>query len=57
MTDEEWIKQNGAMHPAAAKKRGLCWCCTGNGVLYSAFGGEQLKTTCGECHGSGKAAR
>lgn len=55
MTDEQWIKQNSPMHPAAAKAKGLCWCCAGKRVLYSAFGGEQLKTTCGECRGTGKS--
>lgn len=55
MTDQEWEAQNGTLSPGQAAARGLCWCCTGNGVLYSAFGGKQIKVNCGECKGSGKA--
>ena len=56
MTDAEWIKQNSRLSPAAADRKGVCWCCGGNGALYSAFGGEQTTTVCGMCHGTGKAA-
>lgn len=54
MTDEEWEKQNIPLSPAAARKKGVCWCCGGKGALYSAFGGQQLTTVCGICHGHGK---
>ena len=56
MTDAEWIKQNSRLSPAAADRKGVCWCCGGNGALYSAFGGKQTTTVCGMCHGTGKAA-
>lgn len=55
MTDQQWEKQNKSLSPAAAERKGLCWQCAGNGVLYSAFGGEQIVTTCSECTGTGKA--
>jgi hypothetical protein len=55
MTDREWEAQNSSMHPAAAKKKGLCWCCAGKRSLYTAFGGNQVIVTCGECKGTGKA--
>ena len=55
MTDEQWIKQNKKMHPAAAIKKGLCWKCAGNGKLHGAFGGEQIVIACTECSGTGKA--
>lgn len=57
MTDEQWEAQNGSLSPDEAHARGLCWCCTGNGVLYTAFGGVQRKLPCGECRGNGKAQR
>ncbi|MPY47131.1 hypothetical protein [Streptomyces acidicola] len=55
MTDQEWEAQNGTLQPSEAQAQGLCWCCTGNGVLYSAFGGNQIKVSCRECSGDGKA--
>lgn len=57
MTDQEWEAQNGSLSPGEATACGLCWCCTGNGVLYTAFGGIQRKVNCRECHGDGKARR
>lgn len=54
MTDTEWEKQNTPLSPAAAKRKGLCWCCGGNGALYSAFGGERITTACPQCRGTGK---
>lgn len=57
MPDQEWEAQNGRLSPGEAQARGLCWCCTGNGVLYTAFGGEQVEVPCGECRGDGKARR
>jgi len=42
------------MHPDVAHKKGVCWQCTGNGKLYSAFGGQQLIVVCDQCKGSGK---
>ena len=56
MTDAEWEKQNSPISPAAAGRRGVCWCCGGKGALYSAFGGEHITTVCGICHGNGKPA-
>jgi hypothetical protein len=57
MTDEQWEAQNGNLAPDEATARGLCWCCNGNRVLYTAFGGVQRAVKCGECKGSGKAKR
>lgn len=57
MTDEQWEAQNSSLSPNEAHAQGLCWCCTGNGVLYTAFGGAQRKLPCGECRGDGKAQR
>jgi hypothetical protein len=56
MTDQQWIKQNKAMHPGKAIAKGLCWKCAGNRKLHGAFGGEQILIVCTECNGSGKAA-
>ena len=56
MTDEQWIAQNSPMAPTAAEKKGLCWCCAGQGRLFSAFGGEQIVVVCHICHGTGKPA-
>lgn len=56
MTDQEWEAQNGPLSPAEAARQGLCWCCTGNGVLYTAFGGDQRELRCVECRGTGQAA-
>lgn len=53
-SDAEWIKQNKPVSPAAAKKRGACWSCT-DGVIYSAFGGEQIVVACPVCRGTGKS--
>lgn len=55
MTDQQWEKQNKAMHPAAAQKKGWCWMCAGTGKLHHAFGGQQAVTECPECKGTGKA--
>lgn len=55
MTDQQWEKQNKPISPAAAVKKGLCWCCGGNGALYSAFGGQQITAVCTPCQGAGKA--
>lgn len=55
MTDAQWEKQNAPLTPEAARRKGLCWHCGGNGALYSAFGGEHITTVCPECSGSGKA--
>ena len=55
MTDRQWEKQNKAMHPAAAQKKGWCWMCAGTGKLHHAFGGDQVVTECPECKGTGKA--
>jgi hypothetical protein len=55
MTDDQWIKQNKAMHPGKAIANGLCWKCAGNGKLHGAFGGEQIVIVCNECTGTGKA--
>ncbi|GHD70270.1 hypothetical protein GCM10010317_077230 [Streptomyces mirabilis] len=57
LTDQEWEAQNGTLSPAEASTKGLCWCCTGNGVLYTAFGGVQRKVNCPECKGTGKDQR
>lgn len=57
MTDQEWEAQNGSRSPSEAQARGLCWCCTGNGVLYTAFGGDQRKVPCPEKCDNGKARR
>jgi hypothetical protein len=53
-TDKQWIAQNSGLDPKVAERRGVCWCCGGKGVLYSAFGGEQAVTACGFCKGKGK---
>ncbi|MGW5426864.1 hypothetical protein ACWET9_06505 [Streptomyces sp. NPDC004059] len=57
MTDDQWIKQNKATPVGKAIAKGLCWQCSGNGKIYSAFGGQQLIVVCGECRGSGKAQK
>lgn len=57
MTDEQWEAENGSLSPGEAAARGLCWQCTGNRVLYTAFGGVQRKVPCRECRGNGKAKR
>ncbi|MFI9344943.1 hypothetical protein ACIG0D_27310 [Streptomyces sp. NPDC052773] len=57
MTDEQWEAQNGRLSPGEATARGLCWCCSGNGFLFSAFGGKQIKTRCPERCDHGKAKR
>jgi hypothetical protein len=57
MTDQQWEAQNGSLSPAEATARGLCWYCTGNGVLYTAFGGAQRKVRCPEKCDHGKARR
>ncbi|WP_411095962.1 hypothetical protein [Streptomyces sp. 020-2-3H-GM] len=56
MTDTEWEAQNTPLSPAAAEKKGLCYCCGGKGALYSAFGGERITTVCPICRGVGKPA-
>lgn len=55
MTDQEWEAQNGGLSPAEAAAQGKCWCCTGNGKLYTAFGGTQRVIDCRECRGTGDA--
>lgn len=55
MTDQQWEKQNGSLHPDTARRRGLCWHCSGKGANYSAFGGEHITTVCPECIGTGRA--
>ncbi|MFJ7895921.1 hypothetical protein [Streptomyces anthocyanicus] len=57
MTDREWEAQNGSLSPDQARARGLCWCCTGNGVLFTAFGGVQRRVSCPEKCDNGKARR
>ncbi|MFE7237207.1 hypothetical protein [Streptomyces sp. NPDC057580] len=56
MTDAEWENQNSPLSPKAAEAKGLCYCCGGQGALYSAFGGERTTTVCPICRGSGKPA-
>ncbi|MFM9589870.1 hypothetical protein ACKI1J_14895 [Streptomyces scabiei] len=55
MTGKQWEAQNGPLTPAEAQANGLCWCCTGNGVLYTAFGGVQRTVACPEECDNGKA--
>lgn len=55
MTDQEWEAQNSPLGPNEAHAQGLCWCCTGNGVLYTAFGGVQRTVACPERCVNGKA--
>ncbi|MFH9574218.1 hypothetical protein ACH4MG_27220 [Streptomyces sp. NPDC017454] len=55
MTDQEWEAQNGNLHPDEARARGLCWCCQGRAVLYTAFGGVQRKVPCPERCTNGQA--
>jgi hypothetical protein len=57
MTDQQWEAQNGPLSPAEATAKGVCWCCTGNGVLYTAFGGVQRTVPCPERCDQGKARR
>jgi len=56
MTDQQWEAQNSPLSPATAAKQGKCWCCGGKGVLYSAFGGQQITAVCSICHGTGRPA-
>jgi hypothetical protein len=56
MTDAQWEKQNSPLSPAAADRKGVCWCCGGKGALYTAFGGEQKTVVCNICTGTGKGA-
>lgn len=55
MTDQQWEAQNSSLGPAEAEKRGLCWQCAGNRVLYTAFGGVHRTVDCPECNSTGKA--
>ena len=57
LTDRQWEAQNGSLSPDEARAQGLCWHCSGNGVNYSAFGGERIAAPCPECRGNGKAKR
>lgn len=57
MTDQQWEAQNGGLSQDEAAARGLCWCCSGNGVLYSAHGGERITAPCPEKCDNGKARR
>lgn len=54
MTDTEWEAQNTPLSPKEAEAKGLCYCCGGQGALYSAFGGERITTVCPICRGAGK---
>lgn len=54
MTDRQWEAQNSRLSPASAAKRGLCWQCAGNKVLYTAFGGVHRIVDCDKCSGTGK---
>jgi hypothetical protein len=53
MTDQEWILQNSKLSPAAARRKGVCWQCAGQGKLHFAFGGEQGVAVCDQCNGKG----
>lgn len=55
MTDQQWEDQNGNLSPDEARARGLCWCCQGNGVLYTAFGGVQRAVPCPEKCSNGRS--
>lgn len=55
MTDHEWEAQNSGLSPSEAVASGLCWCCTGNGVVYTAFGGVQRTVACPEKCDNGRA--
>lgn len=57
MTDQEWEAQNGSLSPGEAAALGLCWCCQGRKVLYTAFGGVQRTVPCPEKCNNGKAGR
>ncbi|WP_405964823.1 hypothetical protein OG713_34810 [Streptomyces sp. NBC_00723] len=57
MTDRQWEAQNGTRSPLEAQEQGLCWHCSGNGVLYTAFGGIQRKVDCPERCVNGKPRR
>ncbi|MFI8191384.1 hypothetical protein ACIF8T_21615 [Streptomyces sp. NPDC085946] len=57
MTDEEWEAQNSGLSPDQATARGLCWCCGGKSVLYTAFGRVQRAVPCPEKCNNGKAKR
>jgi hypothetical protein len=57
MTDQEWEAQNGSLSPEQVQARSLCWCCRGNGVLFTAFGGVQRRVPCPEKCDNGKASR
>ncbi|MGR6538885.1 hypothetical protein [Streptomyces rochei] len=57
MTDQEWEAQNGALSPDEARARGLCWCCQGRKVLYTAESGVQRTVPCPKKCNNGKARR
>lgn len=57
MSDDLWIAQNKPMNPGKAISKQWCWQCAGNGIIYSAFGGEQLIVPCNECNGTGAAPK
>ncbi|WP_159107493.1 hypothetical protein [Streptomyces rubrogriseus] len=57
MTDQDWEAQNGSLSPEQVQARSLCWCCRGNGVLFTAFGGVQRRVPCPEKCDNGKARR
>jgi hypothetical protein len=57
MTDEQWEAQNSGLGPDEATARGLCGCCGGKTVLYTAFGGVQRAVPCPEKCSNGKAKR
>jgi hypothetical protein len=57
MTDEQWEAQNSGLGPDEATARGLCGCCGGKTVLYTAFGRVQRAVPCPEKCNNGKAKR
>lgn len=57
MTDQQWEAQNGGLSPSEARAKGLCWHCSGKGVLYTAHGGQQVTVRCPERCANGKARR
>lgn len=54
MTDEQWEARNGNLTREEATARGVCWQCTGTGVIYRAFAGVQRTDPCRLCKGRGR---